>query len=149
MYGGGSLGLMGALADAVIDAGGEIIGVIPLALAEREHAHPGCSELRVVGSMHERKALMSELADAALALPGGLGTLEEMLEFVTWSQLGIHAKPCGLLNVRGYYAPLVSVLEQAVAQGFLDPAHRELMLVEADPEVLLVQLERWRGPAPP
>jgi uncharacterized protein (TIGR00730 family) len=140
VYGGASVGLMGALADAALGAGGEVIGVIPQRLVDREVAHTGLSELRIVGSMHERKALMSELSDAALALPGGMGTLEEILEAATWSQLGIHAKPCGLLNVRGYYDPLVRLLDRAVDQAFLSPEHRGIVLVEKDPETLLERL---------
>jgi uncharacterized protein (TIGR00730 family) len=137
VYGGASVGLMGVLADAALGAGGEVIGVIPQRLVEREVAHRGLSELRIAGSIHERKALMSELSDAALALPGGLGTLEEILEAATWAQLGIDDKPCGLLNVRGYYDPLVHVLDLAVDRAFLSPEHRRIVLVEKDPEMLL------------
>jgi uncharacterized protein (TIGR00730 family) len=140
VYGGASVGLMGALADAVLDADGEVIGVIPEQLVEREVAHRGLSELRIVGTMHERKALMSKLSDAALALPGGLGTLEEILEAATWSQLGIDTKPCGLLNVSVYYEPLVLSLDRAVEQGFLSSQHREIVLVDESPERLLARL---------
>ena len=114
VYGGGNVGLMGVVADAVLAAGGEVIGVIPRALAEREVAHAGLTELHVVDSMHTRKAMMAELSDAFIALPGGLGTLEELFEVLTWAQLGIHRKPCGLLNVDGFYAPLKQFLDQAV-----------------------------------
>jgi uncharacterized protein (TIGR00730 family) len=140
VYGGASVGLMGALADAVLASDGDVIGVIPQQLVDREVAHQGLGELRVVDSMHERKAVMSELSDAALALPGGLGTFEEVLEAATWSQLGIDAKPCGLLSVRGYYEPLVRMLDSGVEQGFLTPQHRDIVLVDDDPERLLDRL---------
>lgn len=146
IYGGASVGLMGVLADAVLDAQGEVIGVIPQALVDREVAHRHLTELRVVGSMHERKALMSELSDAALALPGGIGTFEEILEVATWSQLGIHAKPCGLLKVCGYYDPLAMLLDHAVDQSFLSSEHRGIVLVEEDPETLLQRLATWTAP---
>jgi uncharacterized protein (TIGR00730 family) len=143
VYGGGSIGLMGVVADAVVAAGGQVIGVIPEGLVDREPPHEGLSELRVVGSMHERKALMSSLADAAIALPGGMGTLEETLEFATWSQLGIHTKPCGLFNVSGYYDPLAGVLDHALANGFISLEDRSIVLVESDPEALLERLDAW------
>lgn len=139
VYGGGSIGLMGVLADAALEAGGRVIGIIPVHLGEKEIAHAGLSELHVVRTMHERKALMMELSDAFIALPGGLGTLEELFEVLTWSQLGLHAKPCGLLNVRGYYDPLLALLDRAVEQGFLRREHRGL-LVDTDPAGLLEQL---------
>jgi len=140
VYGGGSIGLMGILADAALEAGGRVIGVIPGHLGEKEIAHAGLSELHVVRTMHERKALMMELSDAFIALPGGLGTLEELFEVLTWSQLGLHAKPCGLLNVRGYYDPLLALLDRAVEQGFLRREHRGLLAVDTDPAGLLEQL---------
>jgi uncharacterized protein (TIGR00730 family) len=126
--------------------GGEAIGVIPQALVDREVGHQGLTELRVVGSMHERKALMAELADGFVAVPGGIGTLEELVEVYTWSQLGIHAKPCGVLDAVGYYASLTALLDHMVAEGFLRAAHREVMLADADPARLLDRLEAWRPP---
>jgi uncharacterized protein (TIGR00730 family) len=137
VYGGASIGLMGALAGAALRSGGAVVGVIPRALVEREVAHPGLSELRIVESMHERKALMGELSDAFLALPGGLGTLEELLEVATWRQLGLHAKPVGLLNVSGYYDRLDAMLDHAVAEGLLEPEHRQIMHIDSDIETLL------------
>lgn len=146
VYGGASIGLMGAVADVVLEAGGEAIGVIPTGLRRREVAHDGLTELRTVSSMHERKAMMSELADAFVALPGGLGTLDELLEAATWSQLGIHAKPCGLLNVGGYWDSLIAQLDRAGADGFLRADHRRVLLVESDPAALLELLQRWSPP---
>lgn len=146
VYGGASIGLMGAVADAVLRGGGEAIGVIPEGLKRREVAHAGLTELRTVDSMHERKAAMSELSDAFLALPGGLGTLDELLEAATWTQLGIHAKPCGLLNIGGYWDCLVGQLDRAGSDGFLRRDHREVLLVEQDPKALLDRLERWSPP---
>ena len=137
VYGGGHVGLMGMVADAVLAAGGEAIGVIPHALAAREIAHGGLSELHVVGSMHERKALMADMADAFVALPGGYGTLDELCEILTWSQLGIHPKPVGLLNVDGYFDPLLAFFDHAVREGFIRESHRALALSETDPERLL------------
>src|SRR5512142_817811 len=124
VYGGGGIGLMGAVADAALDAGGEVVGVIPRALQLRELAHANLTALHVVGSMHERKAKMAELSHAFVALPGGMGTLEELAEILTWAQLGLHQKPCGLLDVAGYYQPLVGFFDRAVAEGFLKPEHR-------------------------
>jgi uncharacterized protein (TIGR00730 family) len=147
VYGGGRVGLMGALADAALAAGGEVIGVIPEALVAWEVAHQGLSDLRVVGSMHERKALMADLADAFIAMPGGYGTLEELCEVLTWSQLGLHRKPCGLLNVEGYYDPLLALLDHAVAEGFLRREHRALVLQEQEPGRLLALLRDWDAPA--
>jgi uncharacterized protein (TIGR00730 family) len=147
VYGGGRVGLMGTLADAMLAAGGEAIGVMPQALFDREIGHGGLSELRVVGSMHERKAQMAELADAFVALPGGIGTLEELIEVYTWSQLGIHAKPCGVLDAGGFYASLLGLLDHMVAEGFLRPEHRGVMLSDADPARLLDRMERWAPPA--
>src|SRR5216684_2485810 len=126
VYGGGHVGLMGVVADACLNAGGRVIGVIPQALADKEVAHRGLTELRVVSSMHERKAVMAELSDAFVALPGGYGMWEELFEMLTWSQLGIHCKPCGLLNVNGYYDPLLDLADQAVSEGFLREVNRDL-----------------------
>jgi uncharacterized protein (TIGR00730 family) len=149
VYGGGSVGLMGITADAALAAGGEVIGVIPRALATREIAHHGLTELRVVETMHERKALMTVLADGFVALPGGLGTLEELLEVVTWAQLGLHAKPIAVLNVAGYFDALLALVERAIAERFLHPGHRDLLLAAADVELLLDLLERARPPVVP
>jgi uncharacterized protein (TIGR00730 family) len=146
VYGGGSVGLMGALADAALAEGGEVVGVIPRALQLRELAHAGLTELHVVGSMHERKARMAELAHAFIALPGGLGTLEEFAEVLTWAQLGLHARPCGLLDVDGYYRPLVSFLDHAAEAGFLRPEDRARMVVARDPDELLDRFAAWRPP---
>jgi uncharacterized protein (TIGR00730 family) len=145
VYGGARVGLMGEVADAALRAGGEVIGVIPEHLEARELAHTGLSDLRVVKSMHERKAVMADLADAFVALPGGLGTLEEFFEVATWSQLGIHAKPTGLLNVRGYYDLLVRFLDHAVEQRFVSPEHRALVTVSSDIENLLVAMRSFRS----
>jgi len=146
VYGGGSIGLMGVLADSVLDASGEVIGVIPQRLATREIAHQQLADLRVVGSMHERKALMAELADGFIALPGGLGTHEELLEVTTWAQLGLHAKPIGLLDVRGYFAPLVTLIERAVAEGFVAAENSGLLIVASDVPRLLAQLRTYVSP---
>jgi uncharacterized protein (TIGR00730 family) len=137
VYGGGCRGLMGCLADAVLEAGGRAIGVMPQALVDLEVAHRGLTELRIVRSMHERKALMTELADAFLILPGAWGTLDELCEALTWSQLGIHEKPCGLWNVNGYYDSFVGFLRHAVAEGFLKQEHCDLLLVSRDIDDLL------------
>lgn len=147
VYGGASVGLMGAIADASLEGGGSVVGVIPRALQDREVAHKGLTDLRIVESMHERKALMAELSDAFLALPGGLGTLEELFEVWTWGLLGIHAKPCGLLNVGGYFGPLLTFLDYASAEGFVRPAHREMAIVDADAERLIERLRDYRPPA--
>jgi uncharacterized protein (TIGR00730 family) len=150
IYGGGSLGLMGALADASLSGGGRVVGVIPEAMAVREVAHTGLSELRVTPSMHARKALMAELADAFVALPGGLGTCDELFEIVTWAQLGIHRKPIGLLNVAGYFDALIRLVEHAVTEGFVRPQHLELLLVGEVAEELLERLTRFEpGPNVP
>jgi len=146
VYGGGNVGLMGQIANAVIEQGGEVIGVIPRGLLERRVALTGLSDLRVVGSMHERKAVMAELADGFIALPGGLGTLEEFFEVWTWAQLGLHQKPCGLLNICDYYAPLIALLERLVAEGFLADAHRSMVMVKNQPEALLDQFDQYRAP---
>lgn len=140
VYGGASVGLMGALADAALAAGGEVIGVIPRALVDREIAHLGLSELRVVDSLHQRKALMAELADAFLALPGGIGTLDELSEALTWSQLGIHRKSLGLLNVAGYYDALLATLDHAVAERFVRPENRALLISDTDAARLIERL---------
>jgi uncharacterized protein (TIGR00730 family) len=140
VYGGGNVGLMGVLADAMLAAGGEVIGVIPASLVAREVAHHGVSELRVVQTMHERKALMNELSDGFVALPGGFGTLNEFFEILTWSQLGIHGKPCGLLNVAGYYDDLLRMLDRAVGEKFLRSAHRDLIITDTDGGRLLGRL---------
>jgi uncharacterized protein (TIGR00730 family) len=140
VYGGGHVGLMGVLADAVLEADGEVIGVIPHALNAREIAHPRLTELHVVDSMHERKAKMAAMSDAFIAMPGGFGTYEEFFEAVTWTQLGVHKKPCGLLNVLGFYDPVIQFLDHAVREQFIRPAHRETVLVDSDPARLLDQL---------
>ena len=146
VYGGASVGLMGVVADAALEAGAEVLGVIPQTLVDREIAHPGLSELRVVGSMHERKALMADLADGFIALPGGMGTLEELFEVYTWTQLGLHSKPLGLLDVRGYYARLAAFLDHAVAERFVVPEHRDMLVVERDAEAMIESFGRWRPP---
>jgi uncharacterized protein (TIGR00730 family) len=146
VYGGGKVGLMGVIADTVLAAGGEAIGVMPQALIDREIGHPRLTELRVVASMHERKAQMAELADAFVALPGGIGTLEELIEVYTWSQLGIHDKACGVLNVRGYYDGLAAFLNHAVDEGFLRAQHRAVLSVAADPADLLDALATYEPP---
>jgi uncharacterized protein (TIGR00730 family) len=147
VFGGGKVGLMGVLADTVLEGGGEATGVIPQALVDREVGHGGLTELRVVGSMHERKALMAELADGFVAVPGGIGTLEELIEMYTWSQLGIHAKPCGVLDAGGFYTSLLGLLDHMVAEGFLRAEHRGVMLSDADPAALLDRMEAWTAPA--
>ncbi|MDX1802772.1 MAG: TIGR00730 family Rossman fold protein [Alcanivorax sp.] len=137
VYGGASVGTMGVLADAMMRDGGRVIGIIPDALMHREIGNDHVSELQVVGSMHARKAAMAEQSDAFIALPGGMGTLEEIFEILTWAQLGFHHKPCALLNVNGYYDALIDFLDQAVAQGFLKPGHRQLLQVHTSPQSLL------------
>jgi uncharacterized protein (TIGR00730 family) len=146
VYGGGSVGLMGVLADAVRARGGEVIGVIPAPLATKELVHTGLTELRVVGGMHERKATMAALADAFVALPGGLGTLEETLEMLTWVQLGIHAKPVGVLNVAGYYDPLLDLLARAVREGFILRENFALLLAGNSAAELLDRFAAWQPP---
>jgi uncharacterized protein (TIGR00730 family) len=143
VYGGGHVGLMGVLADTAMATGGEVIGVMPQALVDREIGHTAITELRVVGSMHERKALMTELSDAFVALPGGAGTLEELFEVYTWAQLGLHSKPCGLLDVDGYYSGLAQFLDHAVEERFLRSEHREALMVEREPQVLLERLRAF------
>lgn len=140
VYGGASVGLMGACADAALAAGGSVVGVIPRALVDREIAHRGLTELRVVESMHERKATMAALADAFVALPGGLGTLEELFEVWTWGMLGIHAKPCGVLNVRDYYTPLIRFLDHARDEGFVRAAQRAMLVVDTNSGALIERL---------
>jgi uncharacterized protein (TIGR00730 family) len=148
VYGGASVGLMGRLADAALAAGGEVIGVIPRALVDQEVAHHGLADLRVVSSMHERKALMADLADAFVALPGGLGTLDELFEILTWAQLGLHHKPIGLLDVGGYFAALLAFLDGAVRARFVAPAHRAMLLRADDPVALLDACRTYQAPAP-
>jgi uncharacterized protein (TIGR00730 family) len=140
VYGGGHVGLMGILADTAMEAGGEVTGIIPQALVDREIGHKGLPELRVVGSMHERKALMAELGEAFIALPGGIGTLEELIEVYTWSQLGIHRNPIGVLNVNGYYDSLGRFLDDAVDARFLPAQHRDVLIFAPDPETLLARM---------
>lgn len=149
VYGGGSVGLMGVLADAVLGAGGRLVGVIPQALAELELAHRGATELHVVASMHERKMRMHDLSDGFVALPGGLGTLEETLEALTWLQLGYHAKPVGLLNVEGYFDALLAMLDHATRQELIRPAQRAMIVVDESPRGLLERFEGWQPPSTP
>jgi uncharacterized protein (TIGR00730 family) len=146
VYGGSNVGLMAALADAMADELGDIIGVIPRMLVEREVANTTLSDLRIVDSMHERKAMMAELADGFVALPGGIGTLEEFFETWTWGQLGMHTKPCGLLNVAGYFDPLLEFLDRAVAERFVRDVHRSMVVVESNPSELLARFEAYEPP---
>ena len=146
VYGGGNVGMMGQIAHAVLEDGGHVTGVIPRAIADMEVAYTDLSDLRIVDSMHARKALMAELSDGFIALPGGLGTLEEFVEVLTWAQLGFHTKPCGLLNPCGYYNSLLSFINHTADQQFIQPAHRELILVEEDPEALLDRFESYIAP---
>jgi uncharacterized protein (TIGR00730 family) len=146
VYGGGKVGLMGTLANACLSEGGRVLGVIPQALVDREVAHTELTELRVVSSMHERKAVMADLSDAFVALPGGYGTWEELFEVLSWSQLGIQRKACGLLNVNGYYDPLLELADRSVSEGFLRGIHRDLLLSDVDPERLLDRLIACRLP---
>jgi uncharacterized protein (TIGR00730 family) len=146
VYGGGRVGLMGIIADAALGAGGEVVGIIPEALDRREVAHRAVTELRIVNSMHERKSLMNELSDGFIALPGGYGTFEELCEMLTWSQLGIHAKPIGLLDVAGYYQPLLALFDNAVAEQFLHPDHRALLLSDTEPRRLLERMRSFVSP---
>lgn len=149
VYGGGRVGLMGIVADRVLELGGEVIGIMPRALVEKEIEHRGLTELHVVDSMHERKAMMADLADGFIALPGGFGTFEEFCEVLTWAQLGYHAKPCGLLNVADYYAPLLSLFDHAVAEGFVRTGHRSIVLVDETPDRLLAQFAAYEPPTIP
>ncbi|MDX6729171.1 MAG: hypothetical protein QOK49_3976 [Baekduia sp.] len=146
VYGGGSLGLMGVLADATLEAGGDVTGVIPRFLDDREVGHHGVTDLRVVETMHERKMLMADLADAFVVLPGGIGTLEEIVEMLSWSQLGLHRKPMGLLDTDGFWAPLVSLLDHMTTEKFVGLDHRSLLLSEPDPEDLLAAMAAWTPP---
>lgn len=146
VYGGGNVGLMGAIADAVLAAGGHVIGVIPEQLMARELGHTGIQDLRIVKTMHERKALMAELADGFIALPGGIGTYEEFFEVLTWAQLGIHEKPCALLNVDGFYDPVLHLLRHAVEERFIRETHRELIMVESEAARLLESMARHQPP---
>lgn len=148
VYGGGRVGLMGVAADAALDAGAPVVGVIPEALARKEIAHDGITELIVVPGMHERKAMMAARSAAFLALPGGIGTLEEFFEILTWAALGLHNKPIGLLNLAGYYDPLLRMLEFAVAERFVRPEHVALLLTSDNPEALVAELPRFRPPPP-
>ncbi|HEY5762278.1 MAG TPA: TIGR00730 family Rossman fold protein [Rhodocyclaceae bacterium] len=146
VYGGGDIGLMGRMAEAALQAGGEVIGVIPEALQARELGHPRLTRLEVVDSMHTRKARMAELADGFIALPGGFGTFEEFCEVLTWGQLGFHKKPCGLLDVDGYYAPLQALFGQAESEGFLQPEHRRMVCIDRDAEALLEKMATYQPP---
>ena len=146
VYGGGRVGLMGTVADAALEAGGEVVGVITEALISREIAHAGLTKLHVVGSMHERKMLMADLSDGFVTLPGGYGTLEEFFEVLSWAQLSIHEKPCGLLDVDGFWDPLSTLFDQAVTEGFVHPNHRSLVLTEGNPRVLLERMESYTPP---
>lgn len=146
VYGGASVGIMGAVADAVLEGGGEVTGIIPEALAIKEIAHAGLTHQHVVRSMHERKSLMAEHSDGFIAMPGGWGTFEELFEMLTWAQLGFHEKPCGLLNIEGYYDELARFLEHAMEEGFVPPVCRSMLIVEDDPELLLERFEAYRAP---
>ena len=141
VFGGGRVGLMGELADAALDAGGEVIGVLPKSFGLKEVAHPRVEDIRIVGSMHERKAMMLELSDGFVAAPGGYGTLDELFEILTWRQLGLHEKPCGLLDVEGYFDSLLAFLDSSVSECFVRPEHREMLLVAERPEDLVDRLE--------
>jgi len=147
VFGGGCVGLMGVVADTALAHGGHVIGVIPSAMVAREIAHRGLPDLRIVSSMHERKALMASLSDAFIALPGGFGTFEEFCEVVTWTQLGLHRKPCGLLNVAGYYDPLVALFDRAVSDGFIRAENRGIVVTDSDPEALIDRLNEWPSTA--
>lgn len=144
VYGGGNVGLMGVIADAVMREGGEVTGIIPDSLDKKEVGHHGITELRIVGSMHERKAMMAELADGFIAMPGGIGTFEEFFEILTWAQLGFHEKPCAVLNIAGYYDGLLALCETAVREGFLHPMHRQLILEDSEPAALLEKMKNYR-----
>jgi hypothetical protein len=148
VYGGGNVGLMTVIADQVLELGGHVTGVIPNSLVSKEVAHQGLSDLRVVQSMHERKAVMAELSNGFIAMPGGIGTMEEFFEVLSWAQLGLHDKPCGLLNVAGYYDPLIQFLDHAVSDDFLKPKHRALMIVESEPAKLLDRFEEFLSDHP-
>jgi uncharacterized protein (TIGR00730 family) len=149
VYGGGNVGLMKIVADTTMAAGGEVLGIIPDSLMAREVGHRAVTELRIVGSMHDRKAMMADVSDGFVALPGGFGTLEEFVEIATWAQLGLHRKPFGLLNVAGYYDGLVGFFDHATSEGFLPPKHRRMLLVADDPASLLDAFETWEPPRVP
>ena len=146
VYGGASIGLMGELADAMLAGGGTVVGVIPKALAKKEVAHGGLSELTIVDSMHERKATMAKAADGFIALPGGLGTLEELFEMLTWAQLGIHSKPCAILNSAGYYNQLIDFLDRAVEENFIKPVYRNMLVIDHDAVNLLDKMLAYEPP---
>ncbi|SES64703.1 hypothetical protein SAMN05216389_101235 [Oceanobacillus limi] len=145
VYGGATVGCMGAVADAVMEAGGKVIGVIPEKLRNVEIAHHELTELHVTKDMHERKSLMAEYADGFIAMPGGAGTLEEWFEVFTWAQLGYHLKPCALLNINDYYSPLLALLDHMIEQGFMKPAYKDLIVFEHDPVLLINQLKDYKG----
>jgi uncharacterized protein (TIGR00730 family) len=147
VYGGASVGLMGAVADAALAAGGRVTGVIPAALVAMEVAHPGLPDLRVVSSMHERKAAMADLSDGFIALPGGWGTLDELFEVLTWAQLGLHAKPCGVLNVAGYFDPLLAFMDHMIDEGFVRAGHRPMLSVAGSAADLLSRMAAYQAPA--
>lgn len=149
VYGGASVGVMGELADTLLAGQGEVIGVIPRSLASKEVAHQGLADLRIVDSMHERKAQMADLAEGFIALPGGFGTFEEFFEVLTWSQLGIHGKPCGLLSVAGYFDKLIEFVDHAVTEAFVRPEHRQTLLMENDPEALIERMQSYEPPMVP
>jgi uncharacterized protein (TIGR00730 family) len=146
VYGGAKVGMMGRIAEAALEQGGEVIGVIPKGLVEKEVSFTGLADLRVVDSMHERKAIMADLSDGFIALPGGLGTLEEFFEVATWAQLGLHPKPCGLLNIRHYYDKLMDFLDHMVTEKFVELEHRSMILIDEDPERLLQKFETYHPP---
>jgi len=146
VYGGGKVGLMGVLADGVLEGGADVIGVIPEHLIVKEVEHHGLSELRVVGTMHERKALMADLAEGFVALPGGFGTYDEFCEIITWAQLGLHKKPCAMLNIAGFYDSMLEMFDHATAEGFIRPDHRNMLIVDTEPERLLDHLEEYHAP---
>ena len=146
VFGGGRVGLMGKIADTVMEEGGSVTGIIPRSLAEKEVAHEHLSELHIVGSMHERKAMMAELSDGFIAMPGGFGTFEEICEMITWTQLGFQIKPCGILNVHGYYDDLISLFDNATEKGFIRPEHRELVLVGETIEELFDAMTGFEPP---
>jgi len=149
VYGGASVGIMGLIADAVLQLGGRVVGVMPEALVRKEIAHKRLTELHVTQSMHERKNLMAELSDGFIAMPGGIGTLEEIFEIWTWAQLGFHAKPCGLLNVVGYFDSLTTFLDHAVTEQFVKKPHRSMLIVDHEPEALLDRFARYEAPSVP
>jgi len=146
VYGGAQVGIMGKIADTVVEGGGEVIGIMPQSLADREIYHTGLTELKIVNSMHERKAMMADLSDGFIALPGGLGTIEERFELLTWAQLGFHKKPCALLNSLGYYDHLSAFLDHTVTQGFVNNASRSMLMTESDPVALLDRFETYEAP---